>query len=458
MDHSNAGEWAAQELWRQAIAGTAPDSLRGLAFPMLGRLAELLLRTNSTLRRAIQATYSHVFLDEVQDTTSVQYDLTQTAFMGSSAVLTAVGDDKQRIMSWAGARRDIFERFRADFGAECERLVRNYRSAPELVEIQARIAKILHPGQNEIKSFAGLKNPGVCRILEFKDSALEAQHLANMIAEEIEDGERSADDYCILVRQRCGSMTQELVRQLNAQAGVRARDETAIQDLISEPLAQALCAWMRLATMDRDPEAWGNLLEFLETVLGGSEDEDGEAAELAQAVITEGKKAIGDGIGSEEELEAALEQFCERIGPQALVGAFPQYRQGRYWRRVLENLAAVLWAEYERSGDWQVAARVLLGEGVIPAMTIHKSKGLEYHTVIFVGLEDSSWWNFANDDEEEIRAFFVAFSRASQRVLFTFCEHRDDGRGRGAMVQSRREINSLYDILHQAGVESERVE
>src|ERR1700730_10452278 len=33
-------------------------------------------------------------------------------------------------------------------------------------------------------------------------------------------------------------------------------------------------------------------------------------------------------------------------------------------------------------------------------MTIHKSKGLEYHTVIFVGLDDGAWWSFAKDQVE----------------------------------------------------------
>ena len=34
-------------------------------------------------------------------------------------------------------------------------------------------------------------------------------------------------------------------------------------------------------------------------------------------------------------------------------------------------------------------------------MTIHKSKGVEYDTIIFVGLDDRAWWNFANQAEEE---------------------------------------------------------
>ena len=48
-------------------------------------------------------------------------------------------------------------------------------------------------------------------------------------------------------------------------------------------------------------------------------------------------------------------------------------------------------------------------------MTIHKSKGLEYHTVIFAGLEDSALFSFATQTHEETATFFVAFTRAKQR-------------------------------------------
>lgn len=57
-------------------------------------------------------------------------------------------------------------------------------------------------------------------------------------------------------------------------------------------------------------------------------------------------------------------------------------------------------------------------------MTIHKSKGLEYHTVIFVGLDDGAWWSFTNDQVEATAGFFVAFTRAKQRVVFTYGARR----------------------------------
>src|SRR5690606_11063315 len=104
-----------------------------LNFTMIGRLAELLLRINPKVLTALRATYRYVFLDEFQDTTQNQYQLTTAAFKGSDARLTAVGDPKQRIMLWAGALVGVFEEFKTDFAAEHHHLAMNYRSAPELV-------------------------------------------------------------------------------------------------------------------------------------------------------------------------------------------------------------------------------------------------------------------------------------------------------------------------------------
>jgi len=86
-------------------------------------------------------------------------------------------------------------------------------------------------------------------------------------------------------------------------------------------------------------------------------------------------------------------------------------------------------------------------------MTVHKSKGLEYHAVIFLGLEDSAWWSFSRSSDEELCTFFVAFSRAKKVINFTFCYARSVAPQRPRQAQSRSNIASLYEILRRAGVE-----
>ena len=84
---------------------------------------------------------------------------------------------------------------------------------------------------------------------------------------------------------------------------------------------------------------------------------------------------------------------------------------------------------------------VIKGNYSIPIMTVHKSKGLEYNTIIFIGLEDDAFWNYKNQPDEEKCAFFVALSRAKENLYFTFNKYRL------GTVQHHNEINEMYELL-----------
>ncbi|EYE89587.1 hypothetical protein Q428_01750 [Fervidicella metallireducens AeB] len=98
----------------------------------------------------------------------------------------------------------------------------------------------------------------------------------------------------------------------------------------------------------------------------------------------------------------------------------------------------------------------LKGVNSIPIMTIHKSKGLEYDTVIFVGLEDGAFWSFRQQQQEDMCAFFVALSRAKRRAIFTFSNLRTDKFNR-TRTQSREQIMTFYELLRESQVVDEVV-
>ena len=81
-------------------------------------------------------------------------------------------------------------------------------------------------------------------------------------------------------------------------------------------------------------------------------------------------------------------------------------------------------------------------------MTVHKSKGLEYDTMIFLGLDDANWWSHTPRNPDGLSTFFVALSRAKQRAIFTFCGQRGD----------RRKVADLYALLRKANVPEVRFE
>jgi len=416
-------------------------------FPMLNRLAAFLLRCNPQLTTALRVTYSHVFLDEFQDTTGAQYDLVQAGFLGSESILSAVGDSKQRIMLWAGAMQDAFEIFSRDFKATRHCLLRNYRSAPELVRIQQVIAESIESGTPPVEAARNHVSPGTCFVAEFRDPEQEAQYLSELIASGISQDGLEPRDFCVLSRQRTGEMVAILQQALRDKE-IRLRDESELQDLLAELATQIVLAILRLVTRSRDPEAW----EFLNKELAFLHGLD--AMDDSRQLSTEVKRllsAIRDELSpasvSRESLPALVVQH---VGESLFRAHYKQYSNTKFFgERVAkcgQALAAVETTELRDAVD------EFMGMDILPAMTVHKSKGLEFHTVVFLGLEDSQLWNFAKQSDEEKRGFFVALSRAITRVIFTFSDVRDGRFGRKR--QKRAEIRDLYTLLQAAGVET----
>ena len=123
-------------------------------------------------------------------------------------------------------------------------------------------------------------------------------------------------------------------------------------------------------------------------------------------------------------------------------------RQGKFFDDLKKSLVKALTASREQR-TWPKALDDLEGEGAIPILTTHKSKGLEYEIVVFVGLEDSAHFNSL--DAEQICTFFVALSRAKRRIVFTYSGARPNLRGR-VETQSRAAIAKLYEALAAQGV------
>ncbi|WP_081578963.1 3'-5' exonuclease [Exiguobacterium antarcticum] len=90
------------------------------------------------------------------------------------------------------------------------------------------------------------------------------------------------------------------------------------------------------------------------------------------------------------------------------------------------------------------------GNDSIPLMTVHKSKGLEFEIVFFVGFDDNSFWNFSNQPNEDICTFFVGLSRSKRYLFFTFSENRFGDRC------TNSKISILYEMLEQSGVVEEK--
>jgi ATP-dependent exoDNAse (exonuclease V) beta subunit len=113
----------------------AKDRRAGIDFEDLLILAARLLE-RSDAGRSYRGKFSHLLVDEFQDTNRLQLRLIE-ALQGPKSQLVVVGDELQSIYSFRHADLDVFRRRReqidADPGAELMRLSGNFRSRPEVI-------------------------------------------------------------------------------------------------------------------------------------------------------------------------------------------------------------------------------------------------------------------------------------------------------------------------------------
>ena len=234
-----------------------------LTFVSLNRLAELLLRANQDIRRALQLTYPFVFVDEFQDTTYAQYDFLLSAFAGGEIAVTAVGDDKQRIMAWAGARTRRLRTLRGRFW--CRSDPARY-SISDRRQISFGFSMLWREPLTRMRSPTLPKLSGRWTAMSPKSgtarpTAREAEHLARWLANDMAPRGRAPRDYAILVRQKSDDFEADLAEPL-AQQGLRLRNEshalgrTTLQDLLSDQLCRIAIALLRLGAHRRAPDAW----------------------------------------------------------------------------------------------------------------------------------------------------------------------------------------------------------
>lgn len=135
-----------------------------------------------------------------------------------------------------------------------------------------------------------------------------------------------------------------------------------------------------------------------------------------------------------------MERLQHVFGEDRLRAIHPSYSRAEDFHRVREGFTTLL--DECRSGaeSWDMVVDRFLGKDQIALMTIHKSKGLEFHTMVFYGLDSVAWRSLVRAKDEEKRTFYVALSRAKQRAIFT----RSEGRGAA--------IGWLESILQKAEV------
>ncbi|MBE9585710.1 ATP-dependent helicase [Mucilaginibacter sp. JRF] len=448
LDKRGASKKIRHEVWQQMLNAT-PSQLN---FKMIMRLAELIVAKNPKIKSYLQETYPYVFLDEFQDATGLQYDFFKTCFLDSDSQYTAVGDDKQRIMLWAGALDAVFDDFMSDTEAARVPLQMNFRCAPRLVSLLNHLTEhLLGKTDFAIPSPKWKGGEGDCFFWIFDNPTAETAALFTEVKKWIEEDGLRPRDICILVKQKLENYAGGLIRFFN-ENGIKARDENAYQDLLTQDITIYIIHTLYTIYKKKSSESKSLAFGFLSNVF--TEFEDEQLMRL-EAIFYRFIKNCQKDYKSEKldvaQLKVLVESIVEFAGYDRIRAFYPAYKNLKYFKGLVAELVEKLGESFEVTKNILSALDQLIGNDTIPVMTVHKSKGLEYHTVIFIGLEDGAFWKFQENPDEDKCTFFVALSRAKERVIFTFSKERPNQYGR-MFVQSIDNIQVILDELENSGI------
>ena len=448
--------------------------------------AELMLRTyellrdNDALREHYQRRFSHVLVDEFQDTNRLQYAwLKMFAPPGGHQGVFAVGDDDQSIYAFRGARVGNMADFEREFRVQrVVKLEQNYRSSGHILDAANDL--ISHNTQRlgkNLRTDVGAGEP--VRVYESTSDFAEAQWLL----EEIQQLHRSGlarSQIALLYRSNAQSRVLEsalfnagmpyrvygglrfferaevkhalaylrlletvsddtsFLRVVNFPArGIGARSIEQLQDA-----ARASGRSLAQSTGAVSGKAGANLQAFVALVDGMREATNGLTLReiidhvLAQTGLVDFYRADKEGqdrVENLEELVNAAESFVTQEGfgkdavalpideQSATEVAAPDAETGE----IMSPLVAFLTHASLEAGDNQAQA----GQDAIQLMTVHSAKGLEFDAVFITGIEEGLFpheqsLSDADGVEEERRLMYVAITRARKRLYLSFSQTR----------------------------------
>jgi superfamily I DNA/RNA helicase len=418
-----------------------------ITFGDLVPLALEILKSSEMVRRALAQTYTHVFLDEFQDCTNEQYQLIRTGFWGTGARLIAVGDTKQKIMGWAGALEGIFQTFAEDFNAKPLNLYQNFRSKPRLRRMQNEMVKVMDPSA-AITDGELLGDEGVIGKCFFKTDDEEAVWLTEKILKWINEQGLPPSEIAVLLGNKPELYAIKLMERLEL-SGIPYRDEKQFQDLGTEPLARVYTDVLKCVFLDRAPGPYARLIELYEgrwndvsnpAAHSRFKEFLGESMKLVRAETFQGP--------TNEVLRGITNGYLKLVGRSALVSLSAEYTGVKRFDDLSEQIHTRLRQLLDGGLEIDQALSRFAEDGAVRIMTVHKSKGLEFHTVIAMGIETQIFFGGIDSTRP---TFFVQISRAKERLVLTCAAHRSRPDGyTGYWYEDRTPKTEFFDYATKA--------
>jgi DNA helicase II / ATP-dependent DNA helicase PcrA len=412
-----------------------------------------LFQDHPDVLRLYQDRFSHILVDEYQDTNVAQYLWLRLLAQGRRNIC-CVGDDDQSIYGWRGAEIGNILKFEQDFpGAQVIRLEQNYRSTSRV--LAAASGLISHNEGRLGKTLWTEGDEGDRLILR---GVWDGEEEARVVGEQIEARQRAGTplrQMAILVR--AGFQTREFEERFltlgvpyqvvggarfyermeirDAIAYLRVinqpDDDLALERIINKPKrgigAASLQAVHHLARAEQI-SFWAAVSKIIET------DELRAAARKALAKVIEDFRRWRSLAESEDHADLAKLVLDESGYTGMLQADRSPEAPGR-----LENLKEFVSAleEFETLGAFLEHISLVMENAEanngdqVSIMTLHAAKGLEFDVVFLPGWEEGVFPNQRSLDEngatgleEERRLAYVGITRARQSIEISHAANR----------------------------------
>ncbi|MFF3907489.1 ATP-dependent DNA helicase UvrD2 [Streptomyces sp. NPDC001848] len=366
-----------------------------------------ILQDRHDIAEEVRAQYQHFVVDEYQDVSPLQQRLLEL-WLGDRDNLCVVGDASQTIYSFTGATPDHLLDFRVRHpGATVVKLVRDYRSTPQVVHLaNGLLAQARGRAAEHRLELVSQRDPGPEPVYtEYADEPAEAEGAARRIRGLLADGV-PASEIAILFRTNSQS---EIYEQALADAGVPYQLRGAERFFDRPEVRKAGIALRGAARFGANDSLLDDTVDLPSQV----------RAVLAGEGWTSVPPAGSGAVRERWESLAALVNLA-----QDFAAAKP------------DATLADLVAELDERANAQHAPTV---QGVTLA-SLHSAKGLEWDAVFLVGVAEGMMpITYARTDEqieEERRLLYVGVTRARERLHVSWSLSRSPG-GRPSRRPSR---------------------
>lgn len=404
-----------------------------------------LFRKRPDILAAWQRKFRYILVDEFQDTNPVQYEVVRL-LAAPEDNLFVVGDDDQSIYRFRGANPEIMLNFEKDYPKARRVLLDvNYRCTPQIVESSLKlIGHNKHRFHKDISS--GRPGGAAVTVHDFADEKEENETILKLIRKYRETGV-PWNDMAVLYRT---NMEPRLLSEALTEQKIPFRIKEHLPNLYDHWIARDVCAYLKLAEgpMRRvdfyqianrpkryisraavaHPEVtFDEIREFYadKDWMCGRIDTMEEGIRMLSAMPPFAAiNYIRKGIGYEDYLiEYAKEkgqspdEFFETL--DELQEAARPYKTTAEWFAHIQ--------EYREELKKQEEAKTKPMDG-IELMTMHASKGLEFKVVFILnaneGITPCRKAALQEDMEEERRMFYVAMTRAKDKLFVFYAKER----------------------------------